>query len=77
MAEAIVKSGSTVTAVKKARKPRTALTETDRGRVIEERVKLAATYANNNVPDTMRGEAAKLLLLGNVQLLNRIKKAGR
>ena len=61
---------------KPVRAPRVALTDSQKEEVIAERIRLGALLTNNNLPDTVKGEAAKLLGLGTTQLLRRIQRAG-
>jgi hypothetical protein len=62
---------------KEIRAPRVSLTQADKDAVVLERIKLGAIVSDVNVPDTMKGEAGKLLLLGTTQLLRRIQKSAR
>ena len=62
---------------KEIRAPRVPLTDTQKEEVIAERIRLGALLTNDNLPDTVKGEAAKLLGLGTTQLLRRIQRAAR
>lgn len=62
---------------KPVRAPRVALTDGDKARIVAERVKLGDMMSNNNLPESIRDSASKLLLLGNTQLLRRLEKSAR
>jgi hypothetical protein len=60
---------------KPVRAPRVPLTDENKEEVIAERIRLGALLTNDNLPDTVKGEAAKLLGLGTTQLLRRIQRS--
>ena len=62
---------------KEIRAPRVPITPEQKEEVIAERIRLGALLTNDNLPDTVKGEAAKLLGLGTTQLLRRIQRVGR
>lgn len=62
---------------KPIRAARVPLTDADKTAVVNERIKLGAVLSNDNLPDSIRREAEKLLGLGTTQLLRRIQKGGR
>jgi hypothetical protein len=60
---------------KEVRAPRVPLTQAQKDVVIAERIKLGKILSDESLPDTVVGEASKLLALGTTQLLRRIEKA--
>jgi hypothetical protein len=68
-------STTTATKSKKARSKPLKLSDAQRTNVLSERIKLAHVVGNEEMPDTMRQDAAKLLMLGNVQLHRRLTKS--
>lgn len=62
---------------KAVRAPRVSLTESQKSAIVAERIKLGDMMSNNNLPESIKDSAGKLLLLGNTQLLRRLEKSAR
>lgn len=75
MVESAVKPATAVNKPKKPRSPRYVPSENERVDILGERVKLGAMLNDSNLPESVKGEVARMLLMGNVQLLRRLKKA--
>lgn len=60
---------------KPVRAPRQPMTQQQKDVIIGERIKLGRILSDEDLPDSVRGEAVKLLSLGSTQLLRRVEKA--
>ena len=76
MADTAVR-GATITEKKPRKKAvRTVLSGAEKDKVLAEKVRLGRLLSDNNLPDSVRGEASRLLSMGNVQLAKRLRKSG-